>query len=309
MTYSRRDFLGHALSTAAFASLPLWLPMSGAWAASSEPIKGTPLSDDLTLFTGAGANVVAARGPEGLLLVDGGLEARSSALLKTVFKDMSARRVHTLINTHWHPEQTGSNLRLGKDGAVIIAHERTKLWLSRKIDVNWMDSSYGPLPEKARPTQTTYTDGKLAFGNEQIDYAYLQQAHTDGDLYVFFRKANVLVAGGALTSDRWPLIDWQTGGWMGGLVNALTKLDGVVDDATRIVPANGPILTRADLRKQTEMYKVIYDRLVKSLRSGLGPQEVLAAAPTSEFNPQWGDPAAFVDRSFRGLWPHFAPDA
>jgi len=304
MTFTRRDFLGHALSTTAVASLPL-----GAFAASGAAIRATALTDQLMLFTGAGANVVAARGPEGLLLVDGGTAEHSSALLKTAFKALSARRVHTLFNTHWHPEQTGSNERLGKQGATIIAHENTKRWLMRKIEVQWRESSYGPLPAKALPTQTTYSDGQLAFGGELIDYGYLLQAHTDGDLYVFFRHANVLAVGDAVTGDRWPLVDWQTGGWIGGLAAGLSKLIEISDGATRIVPATGPVLTRADLEKQREMYREIYKRLVKSLTSGLGPEEAVAAMPTREFRPEWGDPARFVDMAFRSLWPHFAPDS
>jgi cyclase len=181
--------------------------------------------------------------------------------------------------------------------------------LSRKITVDWRDRSFDPLPEAARPTETFYTTSHMDFGAERIEYGYLLQAHTDGDIYVRFRNANVLAAGGAVTSDRWPMIDWQTGGWLGGMAAGLTKLIAQCDEKTRIVPANGPLLARADLEAQREMYRKIYERLVKSLTSGLGPDEVVASAPTREFNPQWGDPAPFVLRAFKSLWPHFAPDA
>ena len=310
--FSRRRFLGNTLGSAALASLSPFVADS-AFARTRAEIVASPLTDALTLISGAGANVIAARGPEGILLVDGGLEEHSADLIKLTLKELSAktsaRRIHTLFNTHWHPAQTGSNLRLGKSGTNIIAHEKTKLWLSRKIEVSWRDTSYGPLPEKARPSQTIYTSAKLNFGDEQIEYGYLPQAHTDGDIYVFFRKANVLVAGDAVTSDRWPLIDWQTGGWLGGMAGGFTKLIDVTNAETRVVPANGPMLTRADLEQQRSMYRTIYERLVKSLTSGLGPEEAVAAAPTREFNPQWGDPTPFVTMAFKSLWGHFAPDA
>jgi cyclase len=305
--FSRRTFLGHTLCGAAAAMSPLGL--SRAFGASRSEVSATPLADGLALLTGAGANVVAARGADGLLLVDGGLEERSSDLLKVAFKELGARHAQILFNTHWHPEQTGSNQRLGKGGAKIVAHENTKLWLSRKINVSWREKSFGPLPDVARPTETIYTSAQMEFGGERIEYGYLLQAHTDGDIYVFFRNANVLVAGGAVTGDQWPMIDWQTGGWIGGMAAGLSKLIALCDERTRIVPANGPLLTRADLETQREMYRKIYERLVKSLTSGLGPDEVVASAPTREFNPQWGDPSAFVAMAFRSLWPHFAPDA
>jgi glyoxylase-like metal-dependent hydrolase (beta-lactamase superfamily II) len=90
----------------------------------------------------------------GLILVDGGLEQHSRELVKAALKAASARRVQTLFNTHWHPEQTGSNERIGKAGARIVAHANTKLWLTRKVTVGWRPGSYGPLPPKALPTDT-----------------------------------------------------------------------------------------------------------------------------------------------------------
>ncbi len=48
------------------------------------PIESTKLADDLFLFRGAGGNVVAAQGDEGLLLIDGGSRERSGELLKRI---------------------------------------------------------------------------------------------------------------------------------------------------------------------------------------------------------------------------------
>ncbi len=316
-TLSRRQFAGTALSAAAGAptaisSIGLWTTIAASPALGSAP-RGphvaSSLTDNLTLLTGAGANVLAAKGPEGLLLVDGGLAKHSAQLLKVTYKHTGARQVHTLFNTHWHPEQTGSNERLGKRGTRIIAHENTRLWLGRAISVSWRERAYGPLPEKARPTETIYTTATLTWHDEPVEYGYMPQAHTDGDIYVFFRNANVLAAGGVVSGDGWPLIDWQTGGWIGGLVAGLNTLIRLADTSTRVVPANGPMLTRADLEAQRDMYMKIYERLVKSLTSGLGPDEALAAAPTKGLNEHWGDPSSFVIMAFKSLWGHFAPDA
>jgi glyoxylase-like metal-dependent hydrolase (beta-lactamase superfamily II) len=308
-SFSRRIFLRTAIAGAAGAALS-GAAIAPAFAREKHaPLAASRLADNLVLIAGAGANVVAASGAEGALLVDGGLEERSGELLKLVSTETSSRRVHTLINTHWHPEQTGSNVRLGKSGAKIIAHENTKLWLGRRLVVAWRDGSYGPLPAIARPNETTYTSVTMPFGVEQVEYGYLPQAHTDGDLYVFFRKANVLVTGGAVSAEGWPIVDYQTGGWIGGLVAGLDKLIKLSDDNTRIVPANGPVLTRADLQGQRGMYFTIYDRLVKCLTKGLGPEEAAATAPAKEFNLQWGDPQPFVLMAFESLWGHYAPDA
>ena len=283
---------------------------SPAWGRDAEtPIVATQLTENLVLLTGAGANVVALKGPDGALLVDGGLEKRSGDLIGAALKATAARRVTTLFNTHWHPEQTGSNARLAGGGVKIIAHENTKLWLTRKIVVDWRPGSYGPFDKRALPSQTFYKTDSLAVGPETIDYGYMAQAHTDGDIYVFFRKANVLHAGGVVSNDRWPVLDYQTGGWIAGLVAGLDKLLELTDEKTKIVPANGPVLSKADLQAQRTMYFTIYDRLVKSLTKGLGPTEALAQQPAKEFNAHWGNPDAFVDMAFKSLWGHYAPDA
>ena len=147
-----------------------------------------------------------------------------AAPLKLALKSVARSKVQTLFNTHWHPDQTGSNERLGKAGTQIIAHENTKLWLGRKITVDWLPAVHPALPKIALPNRSFYTTDTLAFGGEDIAFGHLGQAHTDGDLYVHLPKANVLVAGGVVSSDGWPVLDWQCGGWIGGLVGAQDRL-------------------------------------------------------------------------------------
>jgi glyoxylase-like metal-dependent hydrolase (beta-lactamase superfamily II) len=304
----RRDFLGSALWTA--AELPLGCAaLSVAAQAVEEPIGNTALTEDITLLTGAGANVLAVKGPAGAVLVDGGLEAHSQELLKAALKVTDARQVQALFNTHWHPEQTGSNEAAGSGRAKIIAHVNTKLWLTRRITVSWREGTYGPLPARALPNETFYSKSTMSLGAEQVDYGYLTQAHTDGDIYVFFRKANVLAAGGVVSANRWPVMDYETGGWIAGLVAGLDTLLKLADDQTKIVPADGPVLTKEDLKAQRTAYFTIYDRLVKCLTKGLSPAEALATEPAKGIKPEWGDAAPFVIASFKSLWGHFAPDA
>jgi cyclase len=305
----RRGFLKATLGTAAAAALTQFGAPVAVARDSKTPLTATRLSDKLVLIGGAGANVVAMSGPDGALLVDGGLQSRSAELVKLALKETGAKKVHTLFNTHWHPEQTGSNERLGKTGARIIAHENTKLWLGYANAVPWQEKTWGPLPPKALPNDTTFGNGKIEFAGEHIEYGYLLQAHTDGDLYVHFKEANVLVAGGVVSAEGWPAIDYKTGGWIGGLVEGLRDLAKVADADTKIVPANGPVITKADLEEQQKMYQTINQRMNQLLRKGMGPEEVLAANVTKEFDAKWGDPTPFVNLAFRSLWGHMAPDA
>jgi glyoxylase-like metal-dependent hydrolase (beta-lactamase superfamily II) len=266
------------------------------------------LSDDLFVVRIPGeANVVAQTSAKGVLLVDGGSAAGSDAIMKAVSSLPGSGPVHTIFNTHWHPEQTGSNERLGKAGATIIAHENTRLWLTQNFTWPWNGQRFTRLPKVAQPNKTFYDVGKLDSG---VRYGYISDAaHTDGDLYVYFPQQNVLAVGDAVYGQGWPVVDWWTGGWIGGVVGGLQRLQTLANDQTRIVPARGPVLSLADLKTQYEMYGTIYDRLAQLLNRGRGPTEAVAAQPTKEFDAQMGNPDEFVRRSFESLWAYLSPDA
>ena len=301
---SRRQLLKTALGGA--AGIVFRGPLR-AFAQDSSTVK---LSDDLFIVKIPGqANVVAQTSANGVLLVDGGSVAGSDALMKTVSALPGGGHIHTLFNTHWHPEQTGSNERLGKAGTTIIAQVNTRLWLTQDVTWPWNGQRFKKLPKVAQPpkNKTFYTTGKLDSG---VDYGYIPDAaHTDGDMYVHFPNQNVLVVGDAVYGEGWPVVDYWTGGWIGGIVGGLQRLQTMVDKDTRIVPAHGPVLSLADLKTQQEMYGTIYDRLSTLLNRGRGPSEAVAAKPTKEFDDKMGNPDEFVRRSFESLWAYLSPDA
>ena len=281
-------------------------------AASPQAVSDSPgtlkLSDDLVVVRLQGeANVIAQTIADGVLLVDGGSAASSDALMKTVAALGGNGRVHTIFNTHWHPEQTGSNEQLGKAGATIIAHENTRLWMTTDVIWPWNGQRFKRSPKAAQPNKTFYTAGKLDSG---VRYGYIPDAaHTDGDLYVYFPKQNVLAVGDAVSGQGWPVVDWVTGGWIGGIVGGLQRLQALANADTKIVPARGPVLSLADLKTQYEMYGTIYDRLTQLLNRGRGPVEAVAAKPTKEFDAQMGNSDEFVRRAFESLWAYLSPDA
>src|SRR5690606_35313180 len=106
----------------------------------------------------------------------------------------------------------------------------------------WEDHTYKALPENARPNDTFRHYGSFQHGADAVEYGYLRQAHTDGDMYVFLPADNVLHAGGVIASDGWPFMDWWTGGWIGGVVDAIETMLSIANDDTVIVPATGPVI-------------------------------------------------------------------
>jgi glyoxylase-like metal-dependent hydrolase (beta-lactamase superfamily II) len=262
----------------------------------------------LTLLQGTGCNVVALPGPDGALLIDGGLATRSKALLKALENATGSSRVSALINTHWHPEQTGSNLIVGSTGGLIIAHEVTRLYEGRKATSVCYEGTYGPLPEKARATKTTRTSGSLEFAGQHVEYDYLPAAHTDGDLYIHFPEANVLVAGGPVSGGRWPVLDIHNGGWLGGLVRAYEKLAAVVKPDTCVVPADGKLLTGADIVRYHEIYQKLFTRMFEYFNKGFGPSDAVAARPLKDYEDELEDASVFIAGAYRSLLQAYVPD-
>ncbi|MBK6673890.1 MAG: MBL fold metallo-hydrolase [Proteobacteria bacterium] len=294
----RRIFLQGALGVG--AALP--------WALRSSPVRAaqaqhrvTTLGPNLYLLEGFGGNVTVFDSTDGVLLVDGGAPEHSAAVLNAVRELTGKSQVHTLFNTHWHWDQTGSNAPLGATGTRIIAHENTRLWLSTDVDSKWENRKYGRLPAKARPSKTFYTAEQLDLGGEQIEYGHLFQAHTDGDIFVHFRRANVLVAGDVLAVGRYPVIDYITGGWIGGMATAAQQLAARCDDSTRVIPGVGPVQARADLAAEQAMLVDVRARLSKLLAQGMSIQDMLEAAPTRDLDAKWGDPKLFIANTWHGL--------
>ena len=292
--------MGLALAYAGAAACGL----PGAQAAAATAPGVTALGSRLALLQGYGGNVTLLTGPSGPLLVDGGSAPHSAALLSAVTAHSGSRQVPVLFNSHWHPEQTGANARLGRAGARIIAHENTKLWLASDFESPWQKRHYAPAPREALPNDTFYTTGSLVHGGERVDYGYVLQAHTDSDIWVFFRDANVLVASDLLAVASYPVLDYVTLGWIGGMVTANRTLLDLANADTRIVPGMGPVQTREDLKRQLDMLLVLQERLYTLLRDGRSADEMVAAQPTREYDARCGDPELFIRNAFRGMSAH-----
>jgi cyclase len=292
----RREFL-QALA-GALGTMPFALSRTARGQAGPSVTK---LAERLTLITGAGNNVLALAGDNGSLLVDAGDAAHAADLLKLTGK------VSTVLNTHYHLESTGGNDAMSRAGAKIAAHLNTKLWMTQEIIRDWEGGKvYPPRAKAALPAEAfRAASGEITFGSERIEYGLLTQAHTDGDLFVHFRNANVLAVGDAVQPGGLPTLDWFCGGWIGGMMNAQKALLDRADDQTKIVPANGPVMTKADLQASHATIVKIREKLVGLVKKGQGAQNMIDAKAVDEFKDVMpGDAATFLYCAYRGLWAH-----
>ncbi len=314
----RRSFLQTTLGgLAGLASVPLLGGLEGCQqtptrttrtAAAAErkaPLPVQKLTDRVSIITGAPGNLVALTSTDPAVLVDSG----SAELAGGVRASLAGAKIGMLINTHYHDEQTGGNALFGAAGAAILAHEITREWLATDYYVPSADQWVKALPKVAQPTQTFREKKELTAGQEHIDCGYLLEAHTRGDIYVFFRDSNVLAVGCVSSPERDPSLDWYAGGWIGGRADALENLVKLANDGTKIVPAYGPVLTRAQLAAERDMMKFLYDQTTTATDHGRDDKDMLAAGIMDQVRQKFGrtfkDPAKFLYDVSKGNWAHY----
>jgi cyclase len=278
-------------------------PVARLAVAAAEPAV-TRVDEKLALLRGAGGNVLVQATDGGQLLVDSGAKASVDALAGALERLPGAGRVHTLFNTHWHLDQIGSNLRLGRAGAKIIAHEKTRLRLATGYYLPDEDRYERPQPKEAQPAQSFYTTGATTVDGRRLEYGYLLEAHTDGDIYVYFRDSNVLAVGCAVSPQRDPVLDWFGGGWLGGRVDSLKRLLDISDRDTRFVPSYGPVIGRAEVQAEHDMMLKIFERMVELVRKGDSAEDIVAAGVMNDLGRTFADPLKFVHDAHKGLWAH-----
>jgi cyclase len=274
-------------------------------AAASAEIAREPITDNVSLITGAGTNVVVLETPDGLALVDSGTAAQADALLAFIDAEFDGAPIRVLFNTHWHPAHTGANEAIGEAGATIIAHENTRLWMGTEYYVEWERKNYEPRPEAARPTMTFYSSDPqpltYELGGMRIEYGHLAEAHTDGDIYVLFPDENVIAVGDALAVDKFPQLDYSTGGWIGGAQNSTGYLLEIAGPSTRIVAGEGPVQSRQALVAQRELLDELRERIRTRIIQGKSVDEILAEDIMQGYE-SLPDPRRFVHNVYNGLW-------
>jgi glyoxylase-like metal-dependent hydrolase (beta-lactamase superfamily II) len=299
---SRRSILGWGVAA-------MVAPLSGlaparAWAARSKLVL-SPLAGRLSLITGGAANIVVASAGNELLLVDGGAVADAGQLSQLLTEHFPKQKLKAVINTHWHWAQTGFNATARKSGADVVAHENTRLWLSTEVNSRWEDKVYKPQPAAALPNKTFYYGPQsLPFGGGAVEYVHLGQAHTDGDVYVRFAEENMIVAGDVVSASKYPIIDSASNGWLGGIQGALRTLVARCDANTRVIPAVGAAVGVDALKQQQDMCYAVVSRIGENYYKGGTYEELLASAPTKEFDSKYGDPALFLKQAYETAWYH-----
>jgi glyoxylase-like metal-dependent hydrolase (beta-lactamase superfamily II) len=220
-----------------------------------------PVRGNIYLITGAGKNITASVGKDGVMLVDSGpanlaektlavvrdlarrvtsspMPARScvgmaqgcqwwssSELLPTTASPRAPRPIGFIINTSDDPDDVGGNAVIGAAGRTFGVRniDNTSPGASVVAHENAVLRLSRSGQDKLVASESyAGRDKKLNFFNgEGVVVTHPDSAHTDGDSIVYFRGSDVLAVGDVVNMTNYPVIDTARGGTVNGLVEAL----------------------------------------------------------------------------------------
>jgi cyclase len=249
------------------------------------PIQVSSLGTGLSLISGPGGNITALVGADGIIMVDSFVPARGAELAPIVRK-LGAGPI-TLINTHWHFDHTGGNAALAGLGAKIVAHESVRKRLGSEQYMADFQMKIPASPAAALPVIGLGDSATLFLNGEEIHLTHVAPAHTDGDIFIHYHKANILQTGDLFSNGFYPNIDSSSGGWIGGMIAASDLILGIVDAKTRIIPGHGPLATVDDLKATRSMLAEAREKIEPLVAAGKTVDEAIAARPLASLDARW----------------------
>ena len=273
---------------------------------SKVEIKTTDLGDNCYMLEGQGGNITVAVAKDEIIMVDGQF-APLHDKIKAAVAVISNLPIKYLINTHYHGDHTGGNESFAKDGATIVAQINVKNRLAAGTTNGLTGAKTPPAPQGALPSDTYTNFSKIRLRGRVADLKHIENAHTDGDTYVWFKTANLLSTGDTFTNGRYPNIDFANGGNIRGMIAASEIYLKLTNAKTRIVPGHGPLADRAALVEYHKMLINARDRMAKLVKEGKSEADVMAAKPFADLDAKWA-PTELASTNFIRVVYHSLAD-
>jgi glyoxylase-like metal-dependent hydrolase (beta-lactamase superfamily II) len=290
-------------------------------------VKSLRVQGNVWMLTSGSVNAAIQVGDDGVLVVDTMTEALGDKLLAEIRRIAGDKPIRQIINTHVHPDHTGGNEKIASAGqsiiagnfagqvgqdaanmAAVLAHENVLNRMSAPV------GSQASRPFKAWPTDTFFTEDKdIYFNGEGIQLVHIPAAHTDGDVMVWFRKSDVVVAGDLFITTTFPVIDTAQGGNFKGVIAGLNRIIDITiprdkqEGGTYVIPGHGRLTDEADVVDYRDMVTVIRDRLQDSIKKGMTLEQIKAAKLVRDYEGRYGATTgfwttdAFVDAAYKSL--------
>ena len=268
---------------------------------SQVEIRTEMVADGLYVLFGAGGNIGLSVGEDGAFLVDDQYAPLTEKILAAVAA-VTDQPVRWVLNTHWHGDHTGGNENLGREGAMIVAHENVYRRLNPAEFADLVGRSQQSAPE-GLPVVTFNDRVSFHWNGEDIRVNHMPNAHTDGDALVFFTNADAVHMGDTFFNGRYPFIDVDSGGGVHGVIAIADYVLANTSASTRLIPGHGEITDHTSLRAYRDMVTTVRDRVSEMMGEGMTEDEVVAAGPTADLDADWGENS---ERFVRGVYASLA---
>jgi len=272
---------------------------------SKVEIKVTPVAGNIYMLEGAGGNIAASIGEDGIVIVDDQY-APLVDKIQAALKGLTDQRVRFIINTHYHEDHVGGNVLLGKS-ATIIAHDNVR----KRLEEGGVAGNGGsmhfeakPQPEEALPIITFQHDVTLHLNGEDIHALHYPSGHTDGDSVIFFEKSNVVHMGDDFVTYGFPFIDVDGGGSIQGMIDAVQAVIERLPADVKVIPGHGALCGLEDMRKYLKMLedtKTVVAQALRENKSLEQMKEEKILAPWKDYAGQFVSEDVFIETLFNSL--------
>ncbi len=255
---------------------------------SKVEVKTTDLGNRTWELEGQGGNVTVVVGDDGILLVDAQYPQMHDKL-KAAIAAVSKLPIRYVVNTHYHADHSSGDELFAKEGAQVTAHENVKKRLAEGVTNALTGAKTDPVKGDALPTKTYTNKVDLPLKGRKFEVGHINNAHTDGDTYVYLQDANVLATGDIVSlGARYPNIDVAAAGNVKGMIQGLDTYLKLSNDKTKIVPGHGPVIDKTKLAEYRAMIVDCRDRVQKLIKAGKSEDDAVAAKPLDDIGAKLG---------------------
>lgn len=270
-------------------------------------IRVEQLDDGLHVLFAEGPGVIAGNmlvsiGADGVLVVDDQVPGMVPKY-KDAIAGLGGGAIDIAINTHWHFDHADGNQVLGAEGVLIMAQQNSRDMMLRDNVINLVAQTIEQpaYPAHAWPAITYDTTMFVRFNGERIDLLHPGPAHTTGDTAVILRERNLVHMGDVFNTSGYPFIDADNGGSLEGVIAFCERVLAELEPGATVVPGHGPVSDYDGLADYIAMLSAIRDRLADMIESGMTLEQVIAAAPTADWDDTRGSPMMLLDRAYASM--------
>lgn len=263
--------------------------------AAEVKITAVPVTDQIYMIKGKGGNIGLFIGKDGTFLIDDQYAPLTEKIVAAI-KSVGGDYPKFLINTHYHGDHTGGNENLGRGGTLIFSHDNVRERLATGSFIAAFNVKREAVSREGLPVVTFSKDITFHLNGDSIRAVHVPHAHTDGDIFIYFQKDNVIHAGDLFFNGIYPFIDVTHGGSLKGMIKAVDRVLMMADDNTKIIAGHGPLGDKAQLASYRQMLGTAYERLRKLKAEGKTAQEAAASKPLADLEAIWGNGMFKSDR-------------